>query len=74
MLSSPTLCQYFVEQSLKIIHRQFSYSIIHHYMDDILLSDSDKDTLERMFKEIQYHLFLCQNKAVSIITALYYSF
>ena len=27
--------------------------MIYHYMDDILLSDSNVDTLERMFEEIK---------------------
>ena len=49
MLNSPTLCQYFVNQSLEIMHKQFPLSIIYHYMDDILLPDSSADTLERMF-------------------------
>lgn len=52
MLNNPTLCQYLV-QWLEIICRQFPQSIIYHYMDDVLLADSDKDTLEKMFKEIQ---------------------
>ena len=51
MLNSPTLCQYFVSQPLKIIRKQFPMSIIYHYMDDILLSDQNKDTLERLFEE-----------------------
>lgn len=34
-----------------IVHRQFPQSTIYHYMDDVLLADSDKDTLEKMFKE-----------------------
>lgn len=53
MLNSPTLCQYFVQQPLEIIHKQFPQSIIYHYMDDILLADSDKDVLENMFKMTQ---------------------
>jgi hypothetical protein len=52
MLNSLTLCQYFVQQLLEIIHRQFPQSTIYRYMD-ILLADSDTDTLEKMFKEIQ---------------------
>ena len=51
MLNSPTLCQYFVSQPLKIICKQFPTSIIYHFMDDILLSDQNKDTLERLFEE-----------------------
>ena len=53
MLNSPTLCQYFVNKQLKIIRKQFPKSIIYHYMDDILLSDSNKDTLENMFEEVK---------------------
>lgn len=50
MLNSPTLCQYFVQQPLKIIRRQFPQSVIYH---DTLLSDSNDDALEKMFKETQ---------------------
>ena len=48
-----TLCQYFVSQSLEIRCRKFPKSIIYHYMDDILLSNSNIDTLERMFEEVK---------------------
>ena len=37
MFNSPTLCQYFVSQSLEIIHRQLPKYIIYHYMDDIFI-------------------------------------
>lgn len=40
-------------QWLEIVHRQFPQSTIYHYMDDVLLADSDKDTLEKMFKGTQ---------------------
>ena len=53
MLNSPTLCQDFASQPLEIIRKQFPKSITYHYMDDILLSDSNIDTLERMFGEIK---------------------
>jgi hypothetical protein len=53
MLNSPTLCQYFVEQSLKIICRQFPQFDVDHYMDGILLADSDRAALEKMFKETE---------------------
>lgn len=49
MLNSPTLCQYFEQQQLEITCRQFPQSIIYHYMDDVLLANSDKDTLEKTF-------------------------
>lgn len=50
MLNSPTLCQYFVQKMLKIIFKQ---SKIYHYMDDILLAQSDVVTLGKMFDEIK---------------------
>ena len=56
MLNSPTLCQYFVSQSLEMIHKQFPESIVYHYMDDILLSDSNVDILERMFEKVKKNL------------------
>lgn len=40
-------------QWLEIVHRQFPQSTIYHFMDDVLLADSDKDTLEKMFKGTQ---------------------
>ena len=51
MLNSPTLCQYFVQQPLEMIHKQFPQSIIYHYMDDILLADPDINIVESMFDE-----------------------
>lgn len=51
MSNSQTLCQYFEQQLLEIIFRQFPQSIIYHYINDILLADSDVDTLEKMFGE-----------------------
>ncbi|ERE65275.1 putative Pol polyprotein [Cricetulus griseus] len=53
MLNSPTLCQHFVQQPLEIIRKKFSQSLVYHYMDDVLLSDSNKDTLERMFEMVK---------------------
>ena len=54
MLNSPTLCQYFVSQPLEIICKQFPKSIIYNViMDDILLYDSNTNTLERMFEEVK---------------------
>ena len=53
MLNIPTLCQYFGSQPLEIIHKQFPESIVNHYMDDILLSDSNIDTLKGLFKEVK---------------------
>ena len=53
MLNSLNLCQYFVQQPLQIIHRIVPQLITCHYMDDILCTDSDTGTLEKMFKETQ---------------------
>ncbi|KAL6087838.1 hypothetical protein STEG23_011789 [Scotinomys teguina] len=53
MLNSPTLCQYFVQQQLEVIRKKFPKSIIYHYVDDILLADSNADTLERLFEEVK---------------------
>ena len=53
MLNSPTLCQHFVQQPLEIICRKFSQSLVYHYMDDILLSESNKETLECMFEMVK---------------------
>ena len=47
MLNNPTLCQYYVQQPLEIIHEQFPESVICHYINDILLTDPDADTLEK---------------------------
>ena len=58
MLSSPTLCQYFVQQPVEMIHKQFPKSIIYHYMDDILLANSVEDVFEDMFKVTQ-RILLC---------------
>ena len=53
MLNNPILCQYFVRQSLEITHNQFPESDVYHGMDSILLSNSNIDTLERVFEEIK---------------------
>lgn len=53
MLNNPTLCQYYVQQPLEIICKQFSQSTIYHYMDDNLLLDYDTDTLENKFVKIK---------------------
>ncbi|MBV2133725.1 DDE-type integrase/transposase/recombinase [Pseudomonas sp. MAP12] len=53
MLNSPTLCQHFVQQPLEIIRKKLPQSLVYHYMDDILLSDSNKETLERMFEMVK---------------------
>lgn len=49
MLNSPTLSSIFVQQPLEITRKQFAQAIIYYYMDDILMADSDTDTLEKEF-------------------------
>jgi hypothetical protein len=53
MSNSHTMCQYFVQELLEIICNQFLQSIIYHYMNDILMIDSDSDNLEKMFDEVK---------------------
>lgn len=47
VLNTTSLCQYFVQQPLGIIHKQFSQSIMYHFMDKILLVGSDPNILEK---------------------------
>ena len=51
MLNTNKLCQYFVQQPVEIICKLFHQSIIYHYVDDILVSNSNVDNLERMFEK-----------------------
>ena len=57
----PTSCQYFVQQPLEIICKQFPQSKIYQYMDDILLADSDADTLGKTFDEVK-RILPCQGR------------
>jgi hypothetical protein len=50
MLNSTTL---FRAITIRNNSYAFPQSIIYHYMDDILLADSDKDVLKNMFKLTQ---------------------
>lgn len=52
--NSTALCQ----QLLEIIYKQFPQSIIRHYIDDILLADSNRDTLEQTFDEEKKFVFI----------------
>ena len=58
MLNNPTLCQYYVQQPLEIICKQFPQSIIYHNMDDMLMGNSNTDTLGKIFVEAQI-ILLC---------------
>ena len=50
MLNHTPLCQYFMQQPLEIIHKQFHQYVTYgsHFS-----TDSDKDVFENMFKETQ---------------------
>ena len=39
--------------ALEMICVQFPQSVIYHLVDDILLADSNVDTLEKMFEEVK---------------------
>jgi hypothetical protein len=45
--------------TLEIIHKQFPQSIIYHYINDILLANSDANTfsLECLMKQKYFYLF-----------------
>ena len=43
-----------MQQPLEIICRQFPQSTVYHYMGDILLADSDADTLENLRKHKEF--------------------
>lgn len=47
------MCQYFVQQPLEAISKQFLQSKIYFYVDDILLADSVAYTLENIFDEVK---------------------
>lgn len=52
MLNNSNLCQCFVNQPRDLLCKQFTQSIIYHYMDDILIAASDMDILEKVFAEV----------------------
>lgn len=58
MLNNPALCQYFVHQLLEIVHNQFLQSLIYHYTNDILLANSDADTLEKIIRDMKKNICL----------------
>ncbi|TRZ07501.1 hypothetical protein HGM15179_019608 [Zosterops borbonicus] len=47
---SLTICQWYVAHILSPIRNQFLDAIIHHYMDDILVCESEKTYLDRTVK------------------------
>ena len=49
MLSSPTICQFYVKEALEPIRKQFPFLIIYHYMDDILFCAQHQQPLDELF-------------------------
>ena len=43
----PTICQHFIHTAIQPVKDLFSNSIIHHYMDDILIAASSEDILAK---------------------------
>ena len=60
-LHSPTQCQYLVWHPLEVICVQFPQSVIYHYVDDILLTDSNVDILEKNCEEENFALLRSTN-------------
>ena len=51
MKNSPTLCQKYVADALTIIRQNYPNVYIIHYMDDILLSSDNMDTLKQVLSD-----------------------
>ena len=47
MLNSPTICQHFTHTTNQPVGCQFPDSIVHHYMDDILIAAPSQDILAK---------------------------
>ena len=50
---------YFLQQPVEMIQKKFHKSIIYHYMDNILLTDPNITTMERLFDEMKKKCLLC---------------
>lgn len=53
IISRPTLSQHFIQQPWYIIQKQFPQLKLYFYIDGILLADSHRDTLEKMFNKVK---------------------
>ena len=49
MMSSPTMCQYYVAKALEPVRKQFPNFLVIHYMDDILFSAPSVLETQQMF-------------------------
>lgn len=58
MANSPTLCQHFVNQTVKPNHVRYPTAYIIHYMDNILLAHSDQQILYEAFADLRISLEL----------------
>ena len=48
MLNSPTICQYFIHQTLLPVWEKLPNSIIYHYVDDILIAAPSSEMLAKI--------------------------
>lgn len=63
MLTSPTLCQHFVRQSLKQPQNIFPTAYIIHKMDEIILAAPVEELLHQLFRETKWgNLKIAQEK------------
>lgn len=74
MLNSPTLCQYYVNQSLLPFRKRYPMLKVYHYMDDILIAGPElppswKTDLQNMLQE--YGLQIAPEKVQCIEPFLY---
>ena len=53
MMTSPTICQYYVAKALKPIRKQFPDLLVTHYIDDILFSSPSVLETQHMFNITQ---------------------
>lgn len=53
IINSHTFSQYFILKLLQITYYQFPPFIVYHYIGDILVADSETDTLEIMFTKVK---------------------
>ncbi|KFQ43017.1 hypothetical protein N333_13306, partial [Nestor notabilis] len=56
MANSPTLCQKFVHNSIKVTRQQFPSLLCIHYMDDILLAAEDVELLNSAYSHLETQL------------------
>lgn len=52
MKNSPTLCQEFVDLAIQPVRQQYPDAYIVHYMDDILISHSQRDMAQQILQDL----------------------